>query len=417
METMRRYFAPLLALALLALAAAAQDDGFVPIFNGENLDGWFGAQYQVEDGMLVCPAEGGGAIYTTKQYANFVFRFKFRFGPGANNGVAIRSPGTGDAAYEGMEIQILDDSAPEYAGLQDYQFHGSIYDLVPAQRGALKPPGEWNEEEITVDWRQVKVVLNGVTIVDADLDEITDEAKLARHPGLQRAIGHLGFAGHGHRIEFRDLAVKELEAPLNTPPPGFEALFNGVDLTGWKGLVANPKERAAMAAEALAEAQALADGRMRAHWAVEDGVLVFDGRGDSLCTARDYADFELYVDWKILPDGDSGIYLRGSPQVQIWDLATHPEGSGGLYNNQQHPSRPTMAADRPVGEWNTFFIRMVGEQVTIYLNGYKVVDEVVMENYWERDQPIYPTGQIELQNHGNTLWFRNVYLRELPVAE
>jgi len=210
-----------------------------------------------------------------------------------------------------------------------------------------------------------------------------------------------------------------LVAPLmaaaenNVPPEGFTALFNGVDLAGWKGLVGNPKKRAAMTPEQLAEAQKKADEVMRAGWSVEDGVLVFSGKGQSLCTEKDYGDFEMYVDWKIKPNGDSGIYLRGSPQVQIWDPGHWKIGSGGLYNNKKNPSKPTKIADNPIGEWNTFFIRMVGERVTIKLNGELIVDDVVLENYWERDKPIYPTGQIELQNHGNTLWFKNIYLREI----
>src|SRR2546426_9404342 len=141
--------------------------------------------------------------------------------------------------------------------------------------------------------------------------------------------------------------------------------------------------------EELARAQEPADQKIREHWRVQDGVLVYDGHGDSLCTWNDYADFELFVDWKIEKGGDSGIYLRGSPQVQIWD---EPVGSGGLYNNQKHPSKPLSKADRPPGEWNTFQIRMAGDRVTVHLNGVKVVDDTVMENFWERDKPIYPTG-------------------------
>lgn len=198
----------------------------------------------------------------------------------------------------------------------------------------------------------------------------------------------------------------------NSPPPGFVALFNGQDLTGWKGLVASPPARAAMTSEQLAKEQQKADDSMRAHWKAVDGALVFDGKGQSLCTAKDYGDFELYVDWKIEPRGDSGIYLRGSPQVQIWD---NPLGSGGLYNNQKNPSNPTKKADRPVREWNSFRIVMTGEKVTVWLNGELVVDNVTMENYWERSKPIYPMGQIELQNHGNTLYFKNIYIREVPA--
>jgi hypothetical protein len=119
------------------------------------------------------------------------------------------------------------------------------------------------------------------------------------------------------------------------------------------------------------------------------------------------------VDWKIGPQGDSGIYLRGSPQVQIWDPAQWPEGSGGLYNNKNGPSKPLLAADNPVGEWNTFFIRMTGDRVSVHLNGALVGDDVVMENYWERDKPIYPEGQIELQAHSTPLYFKNICIRKL----
>lgn len=197
-------------------------------------------------------------------------------------------------------------------------------------------------------------------------------------------------------------------------PAGFTPLFNGKDLTGWKGLVADPPARARMTAAELAKAQEVADQRMRQHWEVKDGVLVFDGKGDNLCTVQDHGDFELLVDWKIEKKGDSGIYVRGSPQVQIWDSEV---GSGGLFNNEKHPSTPLKVADKPVGEWNSFRIRMVGERITVHLNGELVVDNVVMENYWERARPIYSTGAIELQNHGNTLYFRNIYVREIAGDE
>jgi len=194
---------------------------------------------------------------------------------------------------------------------------------------------------------------------------------------------------------------------------GFEPLFNRKDLYGWKGLVGDPVQRVKMKPEELRAAQEKADEDMRQHWRVVDGVLFFDGKGHSLCTAKDYCDFELFVDWKIEPGGDSGIYLRGSPQVQIWDPAQWPEGSGGLYNNQKNPNKPLKRADNPVGTWNTFYIKMVEERVTVYLNGEMVVDNVVMENYWERDKPIYRCGQIELQAHNTPLYFKNIYIREI----
>ena len=195
---------------------------------------------------------------------------------------------------------------------------------------------------------------------------------------------------------------------------GFVPLFDGRGLAGWKGLVADPPARAKMSPQELAKAQAEADERMRSHWKVTDAALVFDGKGESLCTGSDYGDFELLVDWKIEKGGDSGLYLRGSPQVQIWDPAANPVGSGGLYNNQKGKSQPLEKADRPVGEWNSFRIIMIGDRVSVYLNDRLVVDNVVLENYWERDKPIYPAGQIELQAHGNPLYFRNVFIREIP---
>lgn len=203
-------------------------------------------------------------------------------------------------------------------------------------------------------------------------------------------------------------------AGMNDPPDGFKALFNGKSLHGWKGLVENPIARAKMTPAGLAAAQEKADSVMRAHWSVADGMLLFDGKGESICTAKDYADFEMLVDWKIEKNGDSGIYLRGSPQVQIWDPAQWPEGSGGLYNNQKNPSKPLRRADKPVGEWNTFRIRMTDERVTVYLNDVLVVDSVLLENYWDRSISIFPAGQIELQSHNSPLHFRNVFLRELP---
>jgi HEAT repeat protein len=198
---------------------------------------------------------------------------------------------------------------------------------------------------------------------------------------------------------------------------GFVPVFDGRSFDGWKGLVADPPARAKMTPQELAKAQSEADERMRAHWKVVDGVLVFDGKGESLCTTSDYGDFELLVDWKIEKGGDSGLYLRGSPQVQIWDPDANPVGSGGLYNNQKGRSTPSEKADRPVGEWNSFRVIMIGERVSVYLNDKLVVDNVVLENYWERDKPIYPTGQIELQAHGNVLYFRDIFVREIPRDE
>jgi hypothetical protein len=196
----------------------------------------------------------------------------------------------------------------------------------------------------------------------------------------------------------------------NKPPEGFTALFNGKDLSGWQGLV-DVKQRSKLSPEQLAQRQKEANEKFLPHWTVKDGILLYDGKGNNLQTAKDYKDFELWVDWKIGPKGDSGIYLRGNPQVQIWD---NPEGSGGLYNNKKHPSKPLKFADKLVGEWNTFHIIMHGDKVTVYLNGVLVVDKTPLENYWEPGKPLPTTGPIELQHHGDRLWFKNIYVKELP---
>lgn len=412
-------------------AGHAAEAGFTPLFDGKTLDGWAlvekkGAGYVAQNGVLVCPADGGGNLLTTKDFENFVFRFEFKLTENANNGIGIRAPLDGRVSALGMEIQILHDDGPEYKDkLKPAQYHGSVYDLIPATRGSLKPLSEWNSEEISADGRHIKVTVNGQVVVDASLNDVHDPAKLARHPGMLRARGHVGFLGHGTHVEFRNIRIKELPGQTkdNMPPSGFTALFNGKSLDGWKGLLAspndNPAKRAKLSAPELAAAQEKANQRMREHWKVVDGMLEFDGKGDSLCTVKDYGDFEMLVDWKIHPNGDSGIYLRGTPQVQIWDpksTKSNPKhvGSGGLYNNQKNPSEPLKLADRPIGEWNSFRILMAGEKVHVFLNGELVVNNVTLENYWERDKPIYPIGQIELQNHGDNLYFKNLYVREIP---
>jgi hypothetical protein len=171
--------------------------GFVSIFDGKSLTGWKGATtgYTAEDGVLVCQKKGGGNLFTTKEFGDFVFRFEFRLEPGGNNGVSVR----------GHEIQILDDDAPQHKNLKACQYHGSIYCKVPAKRGHTKKAGEWNEQEIMVKGTQWKVTLNGAVIVDADISKVEGLEAVAK-----RARGPLGFLGHSSRVEFRNLRVKEL---------------------------------------------------------------------------------------------------------------------------------------------------------------------------------------------------------------
>jgi len=235
--TRRHWLANLLALTvapvLPSLTAGVQqspEGGFTSLFNGRDLSGWVygrrgdrenrtGKGYQVADGVLFSTKEDGGNLYTKEQYGDFVLRFEFRLTENANNGIGIRAPLEGDAAYAGMEIQVLDDSGSEYTKLQPFQYHGSIYGVVPAKRGFQKPVGEWNAQEIAARGSRITVTLNGTAIVDANLDEVKDEAILAKHRdttrpegsrGIANTRGHIGLLGHGTRVEFRNLRIRKL---------------------------------------------------------------------------------------------------------------------------------------------------------------------------------------------------------------
>lgn len=206
-----------MAAAAAGLRAGAPEEGFVPLFDGTSLRGWIlvhgkGRGYTVDGGCIVCPEDGGGNLFTEKEYADFVLRLEWRLWEGGNNGIGIRAPLEGDAAYAGMEIQILDDEAELYQKmrLRPAQYTGSIYDVVPARRGFVRRNGAWNEEEIVADGRRIQVRLNGQLITDADLDAIRDPEVLKKHPGLQRRSGHIGFLGHGTRVEFRNIRIREL---------------------------------------------------------------------------------------------------------------------------------------------------------------------------------------------------------------
>ncbi|NCY02095.1 MAG: DUF1080 domain-containing protein [Planctomycetia bacterium] len=196
-------------------AAADAEAGFVPLFDGATLAGWQGnvAGYEVVDGEIRCRKGAGGNLLTTGEYDDFVLRFEFRLTPGANNGLGIRAPAQGDAAFAGMELQILDDASPKYAGIQPWQVHGSIYGVVAAERGALRPAGEWNSEEVTVKGSQVTVTVNGRQIVDADIAPFRDGRPTPDgkpHPGLSRTTGHIGFLGHGDEVHFRNIRIRSL---------------------------------------------------------------------------------------------------------------------------------------------------------------------------------------------------------------
>ena len=237
--TRRNFALPLTLLAAVvapALTLGAQpkvEEGFTSLFNGKDLTGWIygqrangqenksGKGYQIENGVIFSTKEDGGNLYTEKEYSDFVLRFDVKLTENANNGIGIRAPLVGDAAYAGIEIQVLDDGGSQYTTLKPFQYHGSIYGMVAPKRGFQKPVGEWNSEEITADGRHITIKLNGTAIVDASLDDIKDEEMLKTHRdltkpegsrGIANTKGHIGFLGHGARVEFRNIRIKELKS-------------------------------------------------------------------------------------------------------------------------------------------------------------------------------------------------------------
>jgi hypothetical protein len=196
-----------------ALLSHHSADGFESLFNGTDLAGWAGAKdnYEVVNGAIRCKDGHGGLLHTEKEYANFAVRLEFRLPPGGNNGLAIRSPGSGDPAYVAMtELQVLDSEHPKYANLDARQYHGSAYGMIPAHRGFLRAAGEWNYQEVTVDGSRIKVELNGNVILDGDVATVTQYMADSPHPGKTRKSGYFGFAGHSDPVEFRNVSIKTL---------------------------------------------------------------------------------------------------------------------------------------------------------------------------------------------------------------
>ena len=405
------------ALFLLAgsLGAGAADLQFTPLFNGKDFAGWVGGGYEVKDGCIV-PGPKAKFIHTEKRYANYVFEFDFRLPPGGNNGIGIHYPGHGDAAYTSMEIQVLDNSAKQYKKLLPAQYHGSIYKLVAAKRGFLKPVGQWNHERITVDGPVVKVELNGTLITEGNLDEL--EKSHPNHQGVKRRAGFIALCGHHSDVRFRNLRIAEL-------PPAFDA--KAAKANGYKPLLDD-----SLSAWKY-------KGKAAEHWKIVNGILGGDGQGADLWTKKPYGDIELLVDWRwpepgpkrkrpvIKPDGtekkgagveveelDSGIYLRGNSKSQV-NLWNWPCGSGEVYGYRTAKDTPPEVraavtpktkADKPLGEWNRMKITMKGDRLSVTLNGKKVIDNAQLPG-------VPKSGPIALQHHHAPIDFANIWIKEL----
>lgn len=413
---------PLIVLSLGSIAIAAESPKMRSLFNGKDLSGWTGAGYIVEDGAIVCTPEGKNLV-SEQTFSAYVLEFDFKLPPGGNNGLGIHYPGTGDSAYTGMEIQILDNSDPKYATLKDYQFNGSLYTLAAAKKAALKPVGEWNHERVTVAGSDVYVELNGETILHGNLDDLSTSHP--DHLGVKRRAGHIAWLGHGDRVAFRNINIGEIPPAANNEgvvAAGFKPLFNGENLEGWKH--GETKE-----------------------WTASNGILKHSGKAGSpsdLWTEKSYGDCTIVFDWRwtgrgpmkkqpiVLPDGsnkvgpdgkpelaeieelDSGIYLRGNDrsQVNLWNWNV---GSGEVYGYRTNPAMsaevragvtPKAKADRPLGEWNRTMVTIKGDRLSVTLNGRNVITDAQLPG-------VPATGAIGLQHHGAAIDFANLWIKEL----
>ncbi|MCZ6792478.1 MAG: DUF1080 domain-containing protein [Planctomycetota bacterium] len=418
----------------------AGDDGFVPLFNGKDLDGWANVNcapgtFTVRGGMIVSTGKPTGVLRTERHYENFILELEWRhMRPKGNAGLFIWSdslPAIGKPFTRAIEVQILDGRNSE-----THTSHGDVFPIqgatmkpdrphpsgsqrcLPSERRA-RPSPEWNHYRVTAMNGTIKLAVNGKEV-----------------SGGSRCVprkGYICLESEGSECHFRNLRIKELPASNPGPKPeevagldeGFRSLYSGLDLAGWRR-----------------------EPGHEGHWKPSDWILDYDGKSEAgdLWTEKEYGDFVLTLDWRflkrrakkverpvILPDGeyatnddgsqktvevldagDSGIYLRGSSksQVNIW---CWPVGSGEVYgyrNDRRMPPEvragvtPTERADRPIGQWNRFVITMNGERLTVVLNGRKVIDRARLPG-------IKPRGPIALQHHGDAIQFANVYVKEL----
>jgi hypothetical protein len=413
----------LIAAAVVSHCFGAEAPVMRPLFNGTDLTGWKGAGYVVEDGAIVCTAQGKNLI-TEATFSSYILDFEFKLPPGGNNGLGIHYPGSGDGAYTGLELQILDHTAPKYKDLKDSQFHGSLYTMAPAKKSGLKPVGQWNRQRVSVLGSVIIVELNGEIILRANLDDLS--RLHPKHEGVKRRAGHIAWLGHGDRVAFRNIQITELPPAADmdgVKAAGFTQIFNGKTLAGWKHDPATTTE-----------------------WIARDGILKHSGKlGEprDLWTEKDYANFTLVFDWRwsgrgpqkfqplVLADGnhkigddgkpvmveieelDSGIFLRGQAKSQI-NLWNWPIGSGEIYGYRTDKAMPAEVkaqvtpkthADSPVGEWNHTMITLIGDRVTVSLNGRVVIDNAQLPGVPAR-------GPLGLQHHGSAIDFANFWIKE-----
>lgn len=401
--------------------------GWTSLFNGKDLGGWIQhngwATYRIEGDAIVGSTAKGSPnsfLCTEKDYTDFELQFEVLVDDALNSGVQFRSkslPDKDNGRVHGPQVEI--EASPGEAGF--------IYG-EGTPRGWLSPDqtarsvfqnGQWNQYTLRVQGSRFTTWINRVLIED-----LSDAASPPN--------GFIGLQVHGIgedkapcQVRWRNIKIRELSRDylVEQPPAGFQNLFNGSDFTGWHGRPhLDPREFTKKTdAERAAWNEDLAK-----HWKVVDGILVNDGEGVYATTNLDYDDFELYLQYKTLPRGDSGVYLRGNPQVQIWDPTFEgnkkigaDKGSGGLWNNNADmPGKdPSALADNPFGDWNQLRIQLVGERCSVWLNGQHVVDHARMRNYFVEQGPLFRSGPIQLQTHGQEISWKALFIRPINSEE
>ena len=390
------------------------EDGWVSLFDGQTLNGWQGdeAHFKVENGCLVSSfgsqpfrGPGSGHLLSEQQYGDFELRFDFKLSPDANSGLILRSPIVERSSYDGMVVQIIDDSSASFATIRDWQRTGAIWGVVAAEQGHLKRPGEWNSAEVRCVGRGMRVTLNGAGILNVNLDSLIGRTADGKpHPGLERSSGYIGFNGPASqdRVEYRNIRIKELRSGDTGDSPrfassgevGWTPLFDGKTLDGWT-----------------------ADSRPET-WSVENGAIVGQGSRSHLLSNVEARDFEFKVDVKINKDGNSGLFFRtdgrltpprkDALEIQIIGPAVKVSDggrTGGLYSRV--PAHTNIAAEK----WFSLHLSVVGDRIVS-----KVDDQIVMEHRLVRPEDL-GKGRFALQvcDAKTRVSFRNIMLKRLPA--
>jgi len=371
------------AASVQLISDAERKDGWFPLFNGVDLAGWEATgehpeAFRVKDGVIESDGSGGGWLRTNKEFENFVLRLEYKLSRLANSGIAVRALPVGNPAFSGMEIQLLDDHGRKPTP----HTTGAIYDSVAPSKNMSKPAGEWNEMEITCDGRQVKVVLNGEEIVNANLDDYTtpinDHAPL-KDRATRGFIELQDYTDH-HRW-FRNIRLKPLPGG-----EGWQPIFNHKDLTGW-------------------------ETGGYAKWQVKDGVLTSSGGPGHIFTKASYDNLMLRVSVRINKDGNSGVYFRVQDKG-VWPIGYEAQvdnhdpdnPTGSIYG--MHKAKKLLTRD---GDWFTMQATADGSHITVEVNGETVVDA---------QNTKFQRGTVALQAHDPTsvVEYRDVEIKLLPSA-